>query len=160
MQDNNRVPNSSMPDRLYGEHYPDSFLDMPGPLRATRYSPVDDRDRHVRKDDEQPKQPCVACQPNKSKQSCGPTPCLDCTSDTTCVCTTSNEQPGNKPSSESNNDGFADNIHYAHLDPTIPNGKEVNPSPWPCVVIGAKGRRDSAEEQSVSRSKDQPGATS
>ena len=68
MPSNKSNSNSLLPDRLYGEHYPDSFLDMPGPLRTTRYKPMDDNDRHVRQERNQPNQCTKSCEPCKSSE--------------------------------------------------------------------------------------------
>ena len=61
-------------------------------------------------------------------------------------------------SDKPNNDGFADNLSYTHSTARTTERDESEVLSWPCVVIGAEGRRDSAENESVSRSKDQPGA--
>ena len=72
MQNDNRNANSPMPDRLYGEHYPDSFLDVPGPLWSTSIRSLGDYIQHMRKVAEQSYKSYVSGesgQPSKSSES-------------------------------------------------------------------------------------------
>jgi hypothetical protein len=60
VQNDNRNSNSILSDRLYGEHYPDSFIDLPGPVRTTRYGRMDNNDRYVRQEHKQSNKPNIA----------------------------------------------------------------------------------------------------
>ena len=60
VQNNDRTTNSILSDRLYGEHYPDSFLDVSQPLRTTRYGRMDNNDRYVRQEHKQSNKPNIA----------------------------------------------------------------------------------------------------
>lgn len=66
MSNINRISNSVLPDRLYGEHYPDSFLDMPGPIWSAGMGCMDNIDKHMRQEHIQPNKPYIASQPSES----------------------------------------------------------------------------------------------
>jgi len=71
MPSNKPTTNSSMPDRLYGEHYPDSFLDVPQPVRTTRVATLGDYIQQLREVSDKPNQrdeSCFACKPSESHQ--------------------------------------------------------------------------------------------
>ena len=80
MQNNDRNANSTMPDRLYGEHYPDSFLDMPRSVREPNVATLGDYIRHLQEVDKQSDKPCVACEPVESSfdHICPNNPILTC----------------------------------------------------------------------------------
>ena len=158
MQNNIGKPKLTMSDGLYRLDHPDSDLFMPGSVWAADIRTLGDYIRHLQEVPEQPDES------NKSSESNQP----DFTSDAdtivytaaTCVCTTGNEQSDCESCDKPVDDSFADNIQYAHLDPTGASKRdESEVRGWPCVVIGAEGRRSSAKEQSVSRSQNQSGDT-
>jgi hypothetical protein len=75
--------NSSLPDRLYGEHYPDSFIDMPKSILTSRYQLVDDNDKYVREERQQSDQPIFSSESSKPDESkfdhiCPNNPILTC----------------------------------------------------------------------------------
>ena len=135
-----------MRDRLYGEHYPDSFLDVPRPIREPSMATLGDYIQHLREVDNQSykcdesSQPCIACEPNKRGESgfqhiCPNNPILNCNCSDPKFCA---EQPndngwikcpdsgklcsvidcpdGCKGDKPNNHDGFADNIEYTHIE--------------------------------------------
>jgi hypothetical protein len=149
-----------MSDRLYGEHYPDSFLDMPKSIRTTRYRPVDDNDKYVREERKQSHESDIACESSKSNESkfdhiCPNNPILTCNCADPNACAELGNDPdsqhGNKRCPESgrichesvcpneclgDKDGFSDNLDYTGIP--IPTSKGKNAvSGWPCVVVGA-----------------------
>mgnify|MGYP001763915427 CR=1 FL=1 len=69
MSNINRIPNSLLPDRLYGEHYPDSFLDMPGSIRTTSMGCVDNFDKHLRKVNNKSDKCDISGESDKSSES-------------------------------------------------------------------------------------------
>jgi hypothetical protein len=151
-----------MPDRLYGEHYPDSFLDVPRPVRESSVATLGDYIRHLQEVGKQPDQPCVACESSKSDQSkfdhiCPNNPILTCNCTDPKFCAELGSNPdnivdGNKRCPDSglicndrvcpnecigDKDGFADNIDYVgNPIPTSSKRKDAV-SGWPCVVVGA-----------------------
>jgi hypothetical protein len=83
MQNNDRNANSAMPDRLYGEHYPDSFLDVSRPIRESSVATLGDYIQQLQEINGQPNQSCFACEPSKSGQTtydhiCPNNPILTC----------------------------------------------------------------------------------
>ncbi len=64
----NRITNSLLPDRLYGEHYPDSFLDMPGPLRSTNMGSLDNFAEQLRKVSDKSDKPDISGESSQSGQ--------------------------------------------------------------------------------------------
>jgi hypothetical protein len=152
--------NSSMSDRLYGEHYPDSFLDMSESLRKPSVATLGDYIRHLQEIGKQSDQSCIACEPSKSNESnfdhiCPNNPILTCNCTDPKFCAELGNDPdsqyGNKRCPESgricnesvcpneclgDKDGFSDNLDYTGIP--IPNSKGKNSvSGWPCVVVGA-----------------------
>jgi len=147
--------NSSLPDRLYGEHYPDSFLDMPRPVRTTSFWAMGNDARYVQEVGKQPDQSCVA--PESSfDHICPNNPILTCNCTDPKFCAELGNNPdnvvdGNKRCPDSglicndrvcpneclgDKDGFADNIDYTGIP--IPSAKrEGKKRGWPCVVVGA-----------------------
>ena len=131
---------------------------MPGSVWAADIRTLGDYIRHLQ---EVPEQSNESDKPGQSDQS-NFTSDADAINYTTadCVCTTSNEQSDCESCDKPIDDGFADNIQYAHLDPTgTSEGNEPEVRGWPCVVIGAEGRRNSEEDESVSGSQHQSGDT-
>jgi hypothetical protein len=150
MSNKQPTTNSQLPDRLYGEHYPDSFLDVSRPVRESSVATLGDYIRHLQEVDKQPDKPSES---NKPPISCKF--CYDIGYDASgqqCTCA---EQPintdGNKRCPDSgricnerdcpneclgDKDGFADNIDYVGNPIPTPQrqGKEFG---WPCVVVGA-----------------------
>ena len=175
--------NSILPDRLYGEHYPDSFLDVSQSLRSPRYGRVDDNDKYVREKRVQSDKPCIACEPSKSSQStydhiCPNNPILTCNCTDPKYCAELGADPdgatdGNKICPDSgkvcndrvcpntckgDSDGFADNIDYTGIP--IPSPKrEAAVSSWPCVVVGAVCETSNTAGECVSRSEHSAGDT-
>jgi hypothetical protein len=158
MQNNDRNANSTMPDRLYGEHYPDAFLDVPRPVRESSVSTLGDYIRHLQEVDKQSDKPCVACEPVESSfdHICPNNPILTCNCTDPKYCAELGNDPdnlvdGNKRCPDSglicndrvcpdeclgDKDGFADNIDYTGIPIPTPKGKSAV-SGWPCVVVGA-----------------------
>jgi hypothetical protein len=67
MPNKQSTTNATMPDRLYGEHYPDSFLDVSRSVRESNVATLGDYIRHLQ---EKLKQPDQSNQPNQSCKSC------------------------------------------------------------------------------------------
>jgi hypothetical protein len=139
MSDIKPTTNSQLPDRLYGEHYPDSFIDMPQPILTSRYKPVDDNDKYLQKVGKQSDKPCVACVAPESNFShiCPNNPILTCNCTDPKYCA----ELGNDPDSQyrdpdPNNDGFSDNLDYTGIPIPAPK-RESKKLGWPCVVVGA-----------------------
>ena len=108
--------NNQLPDRLYGEHYPDSFLDVPRSIRQSSGTTLGDYIRHLQEVSNQPNKPCFACEPsqpdcggsqhanadnNNFQHICPNNPIL------TCNCGNPNDCPelGNDPDQQSNEFG-------------------------------------------------------
>jgi hypothetical protein len=150
--------NPTMPDRLYGEHYPDSFLDVSRPVRESSVATLGDYIRHLQEVNQQPNQSCVACVAPESKfdHICPNNPILTCNCADPNTCAELGNDPdnivdGNKRCPDSglicndrvcpneclgDKDGFADNIDYTGIP--IPSTKrEGKKLGWPCVVVGA-----------------------
>jgi hypothetical protein len=158
MQNDDRNPNAPMPDRLYGEHYPDSFLDVPRPVRESNVSTLGDYIRHLQEINQQPDQSCVACVSPESNfdHICPNNPILTCNCTDPKFCAELGSNPdnivdGNKRCPDSglicndrvcpdeclgDKDGFADNIDYTGIPYPSTKGKDAV-SGWPCVVVGA-----------------------
>jgi hypothetical protein len=141
-----------MPDRLYGEHYPDSFLDVSRPIRESNVATLGDYIRHLQEVNKQPDQPCVACEPSKSSEStydhiCPNNPILTCNCTDPKYCAELGNDPDRQyrdiPNTDNDNndndrnkDGFADNIDYTGIPIPAPQRKDTI-SGWPCVIVGA-----------------------
>jgi hypothetical protein len=142
--------NSTMPDRLYGEHYPDSFLDMPRSIRESSVATLGDYIRHLQEVDKQSDKPCVACEPSESSfdHICPNNPILTCNCADPKYCAELGNDPdrqyrdipdGDKDGNEDrcpNHDGFSDNLDYTGIPIPTSKGKDAV-SGWPCVVVGA-----------------------
>jgi hypothetical protein len=141
--------NAQLPDRLYGEHYPDSFLDVSRSVRESSVATLGDYIRHLQEVGKQPDQSCVACEPGKSSEStydhiCPNNPILTCNCVDPKYCAELGSDPdrnyndkydGNEDRCP-NHDGFSDNLDYTGIP--IPTSKGKNAvSGWPCVVVGA-----------------------
>jgi hypothetical protein len=63
MQNNDRNADAILSDRLYGEHYPDSFLDLPQSIRTASLRTLGDYIGRLQKVNEQSHQSYVACVP-------------------------------------------------------------------------------------------------
>jgi hypothetical protein len=151
-----------MPDRLYGEHYPDSFLDVSRPVRESNVATLGDYIRHLQEklkqpnESNQPNQSCKYCYGigyDASGQSCE---CTDnpnfqhpCPNNPILICNCGDSkfcaELGNDPDRQyrdpdtdhdGDKDGFADNIDYTGIPIPTPQRKDAV-SGWPCVVIGA-----------------------
>jgi hypothetical protein len=134
-----------MPDRLYGEHYPDSFLDVPRSVRQSSVATLGDYIRHLQEVGQQPDQPCVACVSPESSfdHICPNNPILTCNcSDPNACAELGNDPDGNNTDTDRNedrcpdHDGFSDNIEYTGIPYPSPTRKDAV-SGWPCVVVGA-----------------------
>jgi hypothetical protein len=97
--------NTKLPDRLYGEHYPDSFIYVSGPIREPSVATLGDYIRHLQEVGKQPDQSCVSGESIKSGESpfehvCPNNPIL------TCNCANPNECPelGNDPDGSSSSE--------------------------------------------------------
>jgi hypothetical protein len=157
MSSKHSTTNTQLPDRLYGEHYPDSFLDVSRPVLTTRYRPVDDNDKHVREECNESNKPNIASQPVESnfEHICPNNPILTCNCADPNACAELGNDPdsqhGNKRCPESgrichesvcpnkclgDKDGFSDNLDYTGIPIPTSKGKD-SISGWPCVVVGA-----------------------
>jgi hypothetical protein len=171
MQNNDRNSNTTMPDRLYGEHYPDSFLYVSGSIRDTNVSTLGDYIRHLQEVNKQPDQPSVPSQPIESnfEHICPNNPILTCNCSDPNACAELGSDPdnGNRVCPDSGKlchtdtcadkclgDGFADNINYTGIPPTKGESKV---SGWPCVVIGAVCEARDNSTECISRSPDSSG---
>lgn len=147
MQNNNRDPKLTMSDGLYRFDHPDSDIFLPRPVRTTSVRTLGDYIRHMQEIGNKSDQSCFACQPNQSEQSCKPDDCAG-SHHATCCCATSNEQSCNKSCGEpSDNDcinSFSDNLN--DTNPASVATEKVNPSPWPCIVVGAEGNSESDDK--------------
>jgi hypothetical protein len=151
--------NSSLPDRLYGEHYPDSFIDMPKSILTSRYQLVDNNDKYVREERQQSDQPIITNQSVSAPASS--TPFSTSASSISTPSSSGNNPDGTKaertrteegrPRSEAkgtgteegrtrsqdgSQDGFSDNLEYTGIPIPAAKGKD-SVSGWPCVVVGA-----------------------
>jgi hypothetical protein len=148
-----------MPDRLYGEHYPDSFLDVPRPVRESNVATLGDYIRHLQEVDKQSNQSNVACEPVESsfEHICPNNPILTCNCVDPKYCAELGSNPdnivdGNKRCPDSglicndrvcpneclgDKDGFADNIDYTGIPIPTSSQRKNAVSGWPCVVVGA-----------------------
>ena len=169
-----------MPDRLYGEHYPDSFLDVSRPVRTTGFWAMGNDARYVQEIGKQPDQPCFACEPSKSNESsfehiCPNNPILTCNCADPNACAELGSDPdnGNRICPDSgklchtdtcpdkclgDKDGFADNIDYTGIPYPSTKGKD-EVSGWPCVVVGAIPETWTTATECVSRSEHSAGHT-
>jgi hypothetical protein len=123
MSDIKSTTNSTMPDRLYGEHYPDSFLDVSGSVRKPDVATLGDYIRQLQEIDKQPYKPS---KPSKPAVSCKY--CYDIGYDASgeqCTCVDGNKQcpDSGRVCNErdcpdeclGDHDGFADNIDYTGI---------------------------------------------
>ena len=153
--------NSRLRDWLYGEHYPDSFLDVPGPLRSTSVATLGDYIKHLQKIDRQsyqsgesgfshvcPNNPILTC------NCANPTDCSELRpdGDQPSGDSTAKRIDGNKQCPDSgricndrvcpntcqgDHDGFSDNLDYAGNPYPTSSQRKKSVSGWPCVVVGA-----------------------
>jgi hypothetical protein len=151
--------NSQLPDRLYGERYPDSFLDMPRSVRESNVATLGDYIRHLQEVDKQSDQSCVACFSPESKfdHICPNNPILTCNCTDPKFCAELGNDPdgnnanGNKVCPDSgkvcntavcpteclgDKDGFSDNLDYTGIPIPTSKGKAAVRG-WPCIVVGA-----------------------
>ena len=140
MSDIKPTTNSQLPDRLYGEHYPDSFLDVSKSVREPNVATLGDYIRHLQEVDKQPDQSCVACVAPESsfEHICPNNPILTCNCADPKFCAELGNDPDRqyRDSADTNQDGFADNIDYTGIPIPAPKGKDAVGG-WPCVVVGA-----------------------
>jgi hypothetical protein len=127
-----------MPDRLYGEHYPDSFLDVPRPVREPNVATLGDYIRHLQEVDKQSDKPCFACEPVESSfdHICPNNPILTCNCTDPKFCAELGNDPDRqyRDIADTDHDGFSDNLDYTGIP--YPKGKDAVRG-WPCVVVGA-----------------------
>jgi hypothetical protein len=140
MSNKQPTTNSELPDRLYGEHYPDSFLDMPGPVRESNVATLGEYIKQLQEVDKQPDQSCVACVAPESSfdHICPNNTILTCNCADPKFCAELGNDPDRqyRDPADTNQDGFADNIDYTGIPIPAPKGKGAV-SGWPCVVVGA-----------------------
>jgi hypothetical protein len=163
MSDIKPTTNSTMPDRLYGEHYPDSFLDVSRPIRESNVATLGDYIRHLQEVDKQPNQPCVACEPAESSfdHICPNNPILTCNCTDPKYCAELGNDPDRqyRDIADTDKDGFADNIDYTGIPiPTAPQRKDTI-SGWPCVIVGAFCETWTTAAECVPRSEHSAGHT-
>jgi hypothetical protein len=157
MSDIKPTTNSTMPDRLYGEHYPDSFLYVSGSIRDSDVATLGDYIRHLQEVDKQSNQPNVANQPIESsfEHICPNNPILTCNCTDPKYCA----ELGNDPDGNSANtkhDGFSDNLDYTGIP--APQRKNTLVG-WPCVVVGAFSETWNTAAECVSGSEHSAGHT-
>jgi hypothetical protein len=136
--------NTQLPDRLYGEHYPDSFLDVPRSVRESNVATLGDYIRHLQEVGQQPDQPSVASEPSKSSEStydhiCPNNPILTCNCTDPKFCAELGNDPDRQyrdPDTDTDHDGFSDNLDYTGIPVPTSKGKDAVRG-WPCVVVGA-----------------------
>jgi hypothetical protein len=139
MSDIKSTTDAQLPDRLYGEHYPDSFLDVSKSVRKPSVATLGDYIQQLQEVGKQSDQPDLACEPGKPDQSkfdhiCPNNPILTCNCTDPKYCSELGSDPDCQyRDPDTNQDGFADNIDYTGI-PT-PKGKDAI-SGWPCVVVG------------------------
>ena len=152
MPDIKSTTDAQLPDRLYGEHYPDSFLDVSKSVRKSDVATLGDYIRHLQEVDKQPDQPYFACESSKPDESkfdpiCPNNPILTCNCTDPKYCAELGSDPDGSFEKErrdgtenrtedGNQDGFADNIDYTGIPIPAPKGKSAVGG-WPCVVVGA-----------------------
>jgi hypothetical protein len=143
MPNKQSTTNFTMPDRLYGEHYPDSFLDVSRPVRESTVATLGDYIRHLQKVDKQSDKSCVACEPLESgfDHICPNNPILTCNCTDPKFCAELGNDPDRQyrdpdTDHDGDKDGFADNIDYTGIPIPTPQRKDAV-SGWPCVVVGA-----------------------
>ena len=80
MQNNDRNADAVLSDRLYGEHYPDSFFDMPRPIWHSSLRTLGDYIGRLQEVGQQPHQSYVACVPAQPsfEHICPNNPILTC----------------------------------------------------------------------------------
>jgi hypothetical protein len=140
----NPKPNSNpeLSDRLYGEHYPDSFLDMPKSIRTTSVATLGDYIQQLRE---------VSNKSNECDKSCQSSKSHKCVSNpnTNCNCTDNNcaQQPNDNgwltcPESgklcsiiDCPNGCKGDSDNY--IGNPYPNTQVERQDYTPCVVVGA-----------------------
>jgi hypothetical protein len=148
VQNDNRNSNSILSDRLYGEHYPDSFIDLPGPLRTTRYGRMDNNDRYVRQEHKQSNKPNIASGTVNHQPDCDGTDyasATDCTpTHHTTVCVSHGDSSRGTQTrdieyelttSKPNDQQLNDFNESANFEPT-PKAKVKHRWFEPCVIAG------------------------
>jgi hypothetical protein len=147
-----------MSDRLYGEHYPDSFLDMPRSVRESNVSTLGDYIRHLQKVDKQSNQPNVANQPVESsfQHICPNNTILTCNCTDPKFCAELGSDPDRQYRDPEDGDGFSDNLDYTGIP--IPKRKNAIRG-WPCVVVGAVPETWITASECVSRREHSAGHT-
>jgi hypothetical protein len=153
-----------MPDRLYGEHYPDAFLDMSRSVRQSSVATLGDYIKHLQEVGKQPDQSCFACEPSKSSEStfdhiCPNNPILTCNCTDPKFCSELGSDPDRQYNDKHdrsedrcpNHDGFSDNLDYTGIPIPTPQRKDAV-SGWPCVVVGAVCETGASASECVSGS--------
>jgi hypothetical protein len=140
MSNKQPTTDATMPDRLYGGHYPDSFLDVPRPIRESNVATLGDYIRHLQEVDKQSDKPCVACEPVESSfdHICPNNPILTCNCTDPKFCAELGNDPDRqyRDPDDGDKDGFADNIDYTGIPIPAPKRQDTLVG-WPCVVVGA-----------------------
>jgi hypothetical protein len=106
--------------------------------------------RHLQEVDKQSNQSCVACVSPESKfdHICPNNPILTCNCTDPKFCAELGNDPDRQYRDTAGNDGFADNIDYAHikgrsisvstrLSTTLTAKGQSTLVGWPCVIVGA-----------------------
>jgi hypothetical protein len=148
-----------MPDRLYGEHYPDAFLDVSRSVRESNVATLGDYIRHLQEVDKQSDQSNVTSQPVESSfdHICPNNPILTCNCADPKFCAELGSDPDRQHrDQDGNKDGFADNIDYTGI-PTTKGQSTI--SGWPCVVVGAFCETWDTTTERISRSEHSAGHT-
>jgi hypothetical protein len=162
MSDKQPTTNSTMPDRLYGEHYPDSFLDVSRPVREPNVATLGDYIRHLQEVDKQSNKPCVACEPVESsfEHICPNNPILTCNCTDPKFCAELGNDPDRqyRDVPDADNDGFADNIDYTGIPIPAPKRQDTLVG-WPCVIVGAFSETWTTAAECVSGSEHSAGHT-
>jgi hypothetical protein len=130
---------AQLPDRLYGEHYPDSFLDVSRPVRESNVATLGDYIRQLQEVDKQSDKPCVACVSPESNfdHICPNNPILTCNCTDPKFCAELGNDPDRQyRDTDTDHDGFSDNLDYTGIPVPTSKGKDAVRG-WPCVVVGA-----------------------
>jgi hypothetical protein len=137
MSNKQPTTNTQLPDRLYGEHYPDSFLDLSRSVRESNVATLGDYIRHLQEVNKQSDKPCVACEPSESNfdHICPNNPILTCNCTDPKYCAELGNDPDRQYRDPADKDGFSDNLEYTGI-PIPPAKRESKVSGWPCVVVG------------------------
>ena len=177
MPSNKSTTNSILSDWLYGEHYPDSFLDMPQSIRTTRYGRLDDNDKYVREKRYQSNKCAITCESSESSESdkrsesndnpnfqhiCPNNPILTCNCGDPADCPELGSDPDNQQPNQHGNIICPDSGRICSVN-VCPSGCKGDSegksavSGWPCVVVGGHDQARDHSAECVHRTPDSSG---